>query len=119
MEPSKTDWEAVRLETYGSQSSRKTKTTMARRFHARSRKAESKKLEGGSQGWKNLERLGCEGENPQRVVVSNNNGDDDYDDDGDDDFLYCQSNIQSPCLHAGQVSKPMTSDRQPDFIQLL
>jgi len=28
--------------------SRKTKTTMARRFHGRSRKAESQKLEGGS-----------------------------------------------------------------------
>jgi hypothetical protein len=28
--PSKTNWEATRLETYGNQISRKTKTTMAR-----------------------------------------------------------------------------------------
>jgi hypothetical protein len=38
----------LRLETYGNQASRKTKTTMARRCHGRSKKAESKKLEGGS-----------------------------------------------------------------------
>jgi len=39
--PNKTNWEAVRLETYGNQTSRKTKTTMARRCHGRSKKAES------------------------------------------------------------------------------
>ena len=36
--PSKTNQEATRLETYGNQSSRKTKTTMARRCHGRSKK---------------------------------------------------------------------------------
>ena len=36
--PSKTNWEATRLETYGNQTSRKTKTTMARRCHGRSKK---------------------------------------------------------------------------------
>ena len=46
--PSKTNWEATRLETYGNQNIRKTKTTMARRCHGRSKKAENKKLEGGS-----------------------------------------------------------------------
>jgi hypothetical protein len=46
--PSKTNWEATRLETYGNQTSRKTKTMMARRCHGRSEKAESKNLEGGS-----------------------------------------------------------------------
>jgi hypothetical protein len=46
--PIKTNWEATRLETYGNQISRKTKTTMARRCHGRSKKAESLKLEGGS-----------------------------------------------------------------------
>jgi hypothetical protein len=45
--PSKTNWEAIRLETYGNQTSRKTKTMMARGCHGRSKKAESKKLEGG------------------------------------------------------------------------
>jgi hypothetical protein len=39
--PRKTNWEATRLETYGKETSRKTKTTMARRFHGRSKKAES------------------------------------------------------------------------------
>ena len=43
--PSKTNWEAVRLETYGKQTSRKTKTTMARGYHGRSKKAESKNTE--------------------------------------------------------------------------
>ena len=56
--PSKTNWEATRLETYGNQTSRKTKTMMARRCHGRSKKVESQKLEGGSYGQKNLERLG-------------------------------------------------------------
>jgi hypothetical protein len=36
--PSKTNWEAIRLETYGNQTSRKTKTTMARGCHGRSNK---------------------------------------------------------------------------------
>jgi len=44
--PNKTNQKAIRLETYGKQSSRKTKTTMARGWHGRSKKAESKKLEG-------------------------------------------------------------------------
>jgi len=44
--PSKTDQKAIRLETYGNQTSRKTKTTMARIYHGRYKKAESKKLEG-------------------------------------------------------------------------
>ena len=35
---SKTNWEATRLETYGNQTIRKTKTTMARRCHGRSKK---------------------------------------------------------------------------------
>ena len=39
--PSKTNWEAIRLETDGKQTSRKTKTTMARRCHGRSKKAGS------------------------------------------------------------------------------
>jgi hypothetical protein len=43
-----TNQKATRLETYGNQTSRKTKTTMARRCHGRSKKAESQKLEGGS-----------------------------------------------------------------------
>jgi hypothetical protein len=43
--PSKTNWEVIRLETYGNQTSRKTKTTMARRCHGRPKKAES-------QNWK-------------------------------------------------------------------
>ena len=43
MEPSKSNWEAIRLETCGNQTSRKTKTTMARRCHGRSKKAESTK----------------------------------------------------------------------------
>jgi hypothetical protein len=46
--PSKTNWEDIRLETYGNQMSGKTKTTMARRCHGRSKKAESQKLEGDS-----------------------------------------------------------------------
>jgi hypothetical protein len=41
--PSKTNWEAIGLETYGNQTSRKTKTTMAR-----SKIVESKNLEGDS-----------------------------------------------------------------------
>jgi hypothetical protein len=41
--PSKTNWEAIRLEAYGNQTSRKTKTTMARECHGRSIKAESQK----------------------------------------------------------------------------
>jgi hypothetical protein len=45
---SKTDWEAIRLETYGNQTSMKNKTTMARKCHGKSKKVESKKLEGGS-----------------------------------------------------------------------
>jgi hypothetical protein len=44
--PSMTNWEASILETYGNQTSRKTKTTMARKCHGRSKKAESKELEG-------------------------------------------------------------------------
>jgi hypothetical protein len=36
--PSKTNWEAIRLEIYGNQTSRKTKTTMARGCHGRSKK---------------------------------------------------------------------------------
>ena len=50
---------------------------MAKGCRGRSKKAESKKLEGDGWGWKNWERLGWEGENPQRVVVPV----DDYDDD--------------------------------------
>jgi hypothetical protein len=46
--PSMTNWEAIRLETYGNQPSRKTKTTMARGCDGRYKKAESKKLEEGS-----------------------------------------------------------------------
>jgi hypothetical protein len=46
--PSKTNWEATRLETNGNQTSRKTKITMVRGCHGRSKKAESQKLEGGS-----------------------------------------------------------------------
>jgi hypothetical protein len=34
--PSKTNQKAIRLETYGNQTSRKTKTTMARGCHGRS-----------------------------------------------------------------------------------
>ena len=36
--PRKTNWEAIRLETYGNQTSRKTKTTMAGGCHRRSKK---------------------------------------------------------------------------------
>jgi hypothetical protein len=43
--PSKANQKAVRLETYGNQNTRKTKTTMARECHGRPKKAESKKLE--------------------------------------------------------------------------
>ena len=39
--PSKSNWEATRLESYGNQTSRKTKTTMARRCHGRSKKKKS------------------------------------------------------------------------------
>jgi hypothetical protein len=39
--PSQTNWEAIRVETYGNQTSRKTKTTMARRYHGRTKKDES------------------------------------------------------------------------------
>jgi hypothetical protein len=46
--PSKTNQNAVRLETYGNQTSRKIKTTMTRGCHGRHKKAESKKLEGDS-----------------------------------------------------------------------
>jgi hypothetical protein len=46
--PSKTNWEAIKLETHGKQTSRKTKKTMAKRCHERSKKAESQKLKGGS-----------------------------------------------------------------------
>jgi hypothetical protein len=46
--PSKTNYEAVRLETCGKQTSRKTKTTMTRGYLGRSKKAESKNLEGNS-----------------------------------------------------------------------
>jgi hypothetical protein len=47
--PSKTDWEAIRLETYGKWTSRKTKTAMARGRRGRFKKAENKKkLEGNS-----------------------------------------------------------------------
>jgi hypothetical protein len=44
--PSKTNWEATRLETYGNQTNRKTKTTITRRCLGRSKEAESKNLEG-------------------------------------------------------------------------
>jgi hypothetical protein len=40
--PSKTNQKAIRLETYGNQTSRKTKT-MARRCHGRSKKEKKKK----------------------------------------------------------------------------
>jgi hypothetical protein len=43
--PSKTNQVATRLETYENQTSRKTKTTMARRYHGRSKKDVSEKLE--------------------------------------------------------------------------
>ena len=43
--PSKTNRKAIRLETYGNQTSRKTKITMARGRYERSKKAES-------QNWK-------------------------------------------------------------------
>jgi hypothetical protein len=46
--PSKTNWEAIRLEMYGNYTSMKTKTTMARGCYERSKKGESKKLEGDS-----------------------------------------------------------------------
>jgi len=46
--PSKTNWEVNRLETYGNQSSGKTKTTMATGCHGISKKVDSKKLEGDS-----------------------------------------------------------------------
>jgi hypothetical protein len=46
--PSKISYEATSLGTYGNQASRKTKTTMARRCHGRSKIAESQKLEGCS-----------------------------------------------------------------------
>jgi len=41
--PSKTNREAIRLETYENQTSRKTKTMMARGCHGRCKKAESRK----------------------------------------------------------------------------
>jgi len=37
--PSKTNWEAVRLETYGNETSRKTKTMMERGCHGRLKKS--------------------------------------------------------------------------------
>jgi hypothetical protein len=37
--PSKGNWKAIRLETYGNQTSRETKTTMARGCHGRSKKS--------------------------------------------------------------------------------
>jgi hypothetical protein len=43
--PSKTNQKAIRLENYGNQTSREIKTTMTRRCHGRSKKAESKKHE--------------------------------------------------------------------------
>jgi len=46
--PSKTNWEAIRLETHGNQTSRKTKTTKATGCYGRSIKAESQNLEGNS-----------------------------------------------------------------------
>jgi hypothetical protein len=46
--PSKTNQKAMRLGTYGKQTSRKTKTTMVRRCHGRSKKAGSQTLEGDS-----------------------------------------------------------------------
>jgi len=46
--PSKTNWEAIRLEIHENLTSRKNKTTMERGCHGRSKKAESKKLEGDS-----------------------------------------------------------------------
>jgi hypothetical protein len=46
--PRKTNWEGTRLETYGNQTSGKTKTTMARRCHGRSKKVGSQKLVGDS-----------------------------------------------------------------------
>jgi hypothetical protein len=39
--PSKTNWKAIKFETYGNQTSRKTKTMMAKECHRRSKKAES------------------------------------------------------------------------------
>jgi hypothetical protein len=45
--PSKTNWEAISLENYENQTNRKTKTTMTRRYHGRSKKAVSQKLEKG------------------------------------------------------------------------
>jgi len=44
----KTNQKDVRLETYVNETSRKTNTTLARESHGRSKKAESKKLEGDS-----------------------------------------------------------------------
>jgi hypothetical protein len=47
--PSKTDWEDIRLETYGKQTSRKTKTAMARGCHGNFKKLKIKKnLKGNS-----------------------------------------------------------------------
>jgi len=46
--PSKTNQEAIRLETYGNQTRRKMKTTMVRRCHERHKKSESKNLKGDS-----------------------------------------------------------------------
>ena len=69
--PSKTNQKAIRSETYGNQTSRKTKTTMARGCYGRSKKAESKKtgrrqlrIEGLGETWLRRRK-------PQRVVVTN------------------------------------------------
>ena len=43
--PSKTNWEAIRWETYGNWTSKKTMTTMARGCHGISKTVEIKKLE--------------------------------------------------------------------------
>jgi len=40
--PSKTNQEAIRLETYGNQTSNQTKTAMAKRCHGRSKKLKVK-----------------------------------------------------------------------------
>jgi hypothetical protein len=46
--PSETNWEAIRLETYGDYTNRKTKTAITRGCRGRYKKVESQKLEGNS-----------------------------------------------------------------------
>jgi hypothetical protein len=74
--PSKTNWEAVRLKTYGNQTSRKTKTTMARRCHEDLKKLKFKNWKEAAKDRRTWRDWAEKAKTHKRVVVTNDNDDD-------------------------------------------